>query len=398
MFKKLGPGILVAAAFVGPGTITVCTLAGVQFGYSLLWAVVLSVVATIILQEMSGRIGVISQNGLMDVVKTELRSKWIRNVVIAIVLFAILVGNSAYEAGNIGGATLGLEGLFGSGKIASFYPLFIGIFAFVLLWFSGYKTLEKVFAGLVGIMGVCFLVAALLTKPPLSKIMEGMFIPRLPDGSLLTVVALVGTTVVPYNLFLHASLVKEKWKSKKDLGTAKWDTIISIALGGFVSMAILIAASAAPLDDVSNAMDLAKGLEPLFGRGAVYFLAAGLIAAGITSAITAPLAAAFVTSSCMGWRGGMDDKRFKWVWATVLSLGVLFLSFNIKPIQVIQFAQVANGILLPVMAILLLWIVNRKTVMGKHTNTNVQNILGIIIVAFSIFLGGKSILKVMGLF
>ncbi|UII79374.1 Nramp family divalent metal transporter [Flagellimonas sp. CMM7] len=397
MFKKIGPGVLVAAAFVGPGTITVCTLAGVRFGYTLIWAVLLSILATIILQEMAGRIGVVSQNGLVDVIKDELKIKWIKNTIIGIVLGAILVGNAAYEAGNIGGATLGLEGLFGQG-FASFYPLLIGGFAFLLLWFSSYKTLEKVFVGLVGIMGVSFVVSAILTGPSVFEILKGMFIPGLPEGSLLTVIALVGTTVVPYNLFLHASLAKEKWKSKSELKAVKWDTIISIALGGLVSVAILITASAAPLQDVTNVMDMAKGLEPLFGKSAIYFMGIGLLAAGITSAITAPLAAAFVASSCFGWDGGMKNKKFKLIWSVVLFFGVFFLSFDIKPIQVIQFAQVANGILLPVMAMLLLWIVNKKTVMGVHKNSLLQNVLGFVIVGFAIFLGVKSILKVIGLF
>ncbi|WP_431121359.1 Nramp family divalent metal transporter [Flagellimonas flava] len=395
MFKKIGPGILVAAAFVGPGTITVCTLAGVHFGYSLLWAVLVSVIATIILQEMSGRIGVFTQKGLMEVVKGEIGVNWVRNLVIALVLFAILVGNAAYEAGNIGGATLGLEGLLGDG-FSQFYPLFVGVMAFLLLWFSGYKTLEKVFVALVGLMGVCFLIAALMTKPDALNVVQNMFVPNLPDGGLLTVIALVGTTVVPYNLFLHASLVKEKWKSHDDLKTAKWDTVISIGLGGLVSMSILITAASAPLSEVTNVMDLAVGLEPLFGKSAIYFIACGLLAAGITSAITAPLAAAFVASSCLGWEG-MQDKRFKLIWMVILFLGVFFLSFDIKPIQVIQFAQVANGMVLPIMAILLLWIVNRTSVMGNNKNTLFQNIIGFAIVAFSIFLGVKSIMKVLGL-
>ena len=161
-------------------------------------------------------------------------------------------------------------------------------------------------------------------------------------------------------------------------------------------MAILITASAAPISDMNNAMDMAKGLEPLFGKMALYFMAIGLLAAGVTSAITAPLAAAYVASSCFGWEGGMQDKRFKFTWAFVLLCGVIFLSFDIKPIQVIQFAQVANGVLLPVMALLLLWVVNKKAVMGENRNTLLQNVLGMAIVAFAIFLGAKSILKVMG--
>ncbi len=398
MFKKIGPGVLVAAAFVGPGTITMCTLAGARFGYTLIWALLVSIIATIVLQGMAGRIGLVTQNGLVDVVRTELKTPWIRNFVIAIVLGAILVGNAAYEAGNIGGATLGLEQLLPQQQVKPFLPAIIGIVIFLLLWFSSYKILEKIFVGLVGIMGLSFVISAIITQPSITGILKGMFVPQLPEGGLLTVIALVGTTVVPYNLFLHASLVKEKWNSKKDLKAVNWDTIISIGLGGLVSMAILITASAAPISDINHALDMAKSLEPLFGKMAVYFMATGLLAAGITSAITAPLAAAYVASSCFGWQGGMQNRKFKIVWAIVLLCGVVFLSFDIKPIEVIQFAQVANGILLPVMALLLLWVVNKKSVMGENKNSLLQNVLGIAIVVFAIFLGAKSIFKVIGLF
>ncbi len=398
MFKKIGPGVLVAAAFVGPGTLTMCTLAGVRFGYSLIWALLVSVIATIVLQGMAGRIGLVTQSGLVDVVKDQVRSKGIRNLVIAIVFGAILVGNAAYEAGNIGGATLGMEQLIPQQTLKPFLPLFIGLIIFFLLWFSTYKILEKIFVALVGIMGVSFVICAIITQPSIVGIFKGMFVPHLPDGSLLTVIALVGTTVVPYNLFLHASLVKEKWKSKDDLNSLNWDTILSIGLGGLVSMAILITASAAPISDIDNALDMAVALEPLFGKMAVYFMATGLLAAGITSAITAPLAAAFVASSSFGWEGGMQNIKFKLVWLLVVLCGVVFLSFDIKPIQVIQFAQIANGILLPIMASLLLWVVNKKSVMGDNKNNLLQNILGFAIVAFAIFLGAKSIFKVIGLF
>lgn len=398
MLKKIGPGVLVAAAFVGPGTLTMCTLAGAQFGYALIWALLVSVLATIVLQGMAGRIGVVAQTGLVDVVRTELKTPWVKKFVIVVVLAAILIGNAAYEAGNIGGATLGLNQLFPSENLTFFYPIIVGIFIFVLLWFSSYKILERVFVGLVGIMGVSFLICALMTKPAFLEILKGMVVPAMPEGGLFTVIALVGTTVVPYNLFLHASLVKQKWKSSKELNTVKWDTAVSIGLGGLVSMAILVTAASVSMDNINNALDMAKGLEPLFGKMAVYFMAIGLLAAGITSAITAPLAAAFVASSCFNWGGNMDDRRFKFVWTLVLLCGVFFLSFNIKPIEVIQFAQVANGLLLPIMAILLLWIVNRKNVMGEYKNTVFQNILGFAIVGFAIFLGVKSILKVMGVY
>ncbi|NNC34528.1 MAG: Nramp family divalent metal transporter [Croceitalea sp.] len=395
MFKKIGPGVLIAAAFIGPGTIAACTIAGVKFGYALLWAMLFSILATMILQEMAARLGLVTQKGLADAIKSELTLKWVRNTIITIILGAILVGNAAYEAGNIGGATLGMEALFGESYTA-LYPFVIGILAFALLWLGSYKALEKVFVGLIFLMSISFIITAILTKPNLMDVAKGLFVPTIPNDGLLMVIALVGTTVVPYNLFLHASLVNEKWKSKYDLKTARWDTLLSIGLGGMVSMAIVIAAAAIPRDDVKGAMDLVLGLEPLFGDTARYFMGIGLFAAGLTSSITAPLAAAYVANSCFGWNAGLKDWRFRLVWLIILIVGVLFLSLDFKPIEVIQFAQIANGILLPVIAILLVWMVNRSRVMGAYKNNMFQIILAYAIVAIALLLGIKSILKVLG--
>ncbi|PCJ94910.1 MAG: manganese transporter [Flavobacteriaceae bacterium] len=397
MFKKIGPGVLVAAAFVGPGTVTACTLAGVQFGYALLWALLLSIIATIVLQEMSARLGIITQKGLAAVIRGELRTPWIKYVVLSLILGAIVIGNAAYEAGNIGGATLGLEAIFGKPK-TNYYPVVIGGIAFALLYFGSYKTLEKVLVSLVILMSLSFLVTAVITKPDIAEILKGLFVPTTPKDSVLTIIALVGTTVVPYNLFLHASLVSEKWKSKDDLQLARKDTFIAIAVGGLVSMAIVIVATSIYGTRVTNVLDLAKGLEPLYGNSAKYFMGIGLFAAGITSAITAPLAAAYVANSCFDWQVGMKDVKFRIVWGFILFLGVFFLSFDIKPIEIIMFAQVANGILLPLIAIFLLWVVNKTAVMGKHKNTIVQNIIGGVIILLSLLLGAKSIFKVLGLF
>ncbi|GMN09006.1 Nramp family divalent metal transporter [Croceitalea sp. MTPC9] len=395
MFKKIGPGILIAAAFIGPGTITACTIAGVRFGYSLLWAMLISVLATMILQEMAARLGIVTQNGLAHAIRRQLTSKWLRTLIIIIILGAILIGNAAYEAGNIGGSTLGLQALFGD-SYSKLYPFVIGLLAFVLLWMGNYKTLERAFMGLIFLMSISFLITAILTKPEISSVLKGLFQPSFPEKSAFTIIALVGTTIVPYNLFLHASLVNERW-TKNDLKTAKWDTLISIGIGGMVSMAIIISASAISSTEITGALDLAKGLEPLFGETARYFMGIGLFAAGITSSITAPLAAAYVVNSCFGWKAGLKDWKFRLVWISILLIGVFCLSFKIRPIEIIQFAQIANGILLPVIAGLLVWIVNKKRVMGTYTNTRIQNIFGLLIIGLSVLLGAKSIFKVFGL-
>ncbi len=397
MKLKMGPGVLVAAAFIGPGTVTVCSMAGVQYGFLLLWALLLSVVATVVLQEMAARLGIVTQKGLANAIKEEIGVRWIKMMVLGLILSAIVVGNAAYEGGNIGGASLGLEAIFGQ-EYQSFYPWIVGIFAFLLLFLGNYRVLEKVLVSLVVIMSISFLLTAIITGPDISAIIQGLSIPKTPDGSILNIIALVGTTVVPYNLFLHTSLVSEKWKSKENLKEARRDTVVSIVLGGMVSMAIVVTAAAIPSSEITNVMDMAKGLEPLYGESAKYFMGIGLFAAGVTSAITAPLAAAYVANSCFGWNTTMNDLRFKLVWMIILLVGVLFMSVGIKPLEIIKFAQVTNGMLLPIIAIFLLWIVNRKTVMQEYQNTQFQNVMGIIIIILSAILGAKSILTVFGLF
>lgn len=401
-FKNIGPGPLVAAAFIGPGTVTVCTLAGVNFGFALLWAMGLSIMATVVLQEMSARLGLISQKGLSEIIRSEIKNSILRGLTILLILSAIVIGNAAYEAGNISGGVLGMETIFGnptvifSGFNLNVLSVIVGIIAFSVLYVGNYKVLERVLVSLVILMSMSFLVTAIITQPNLSNILSGLFVPQVSEENLLTIIGLIGTTVVPYNLFLHASLVKEKWHQASDLKYARKDTIIAVVLGGTVSMSIIISAAAIDTQNISSAADLAKGLEPLFGRFAKYFLALGLFAAGITSAITAPLAAAYVATGCMGWSTSMKSKQFKAVWMFILGLGVLFSSIGFKSIEIIKFAQITNGLLLPIIAGFLLWVMNKSSILGKYKNTIIQNVIGYVIVGVAVFLGAKSILMVFG--
>ena len=401
--KNIGPGPLVAAAFIGPGTVTVCTLAGVGFGFALLWAMVFSIIATVVLQEMSARLGIITQKGLSEVIRTEIQHPFFKGLVILLILSAIVIGNAAYEAGNISGGVLGLEAIFGDTTIKigvvslNGFSLIIGIVAFVILFIGKYKVLERVLVFLVILMSLAFLITAVLTKPSLVEIFKGIFKFGVPKGSLLTIIALIGTTVVPYNLFLHASLVKEKWHDESDLKFARKDTLIAVVLGGIVSMCIIISAASIQTQHINSAADLALGLEPLFGSFSKYVLAIGLFSAGITSAITAPLAAAYVATGCLGWNPSMSSIKFKMVWMIVLGLGIVFSSIGFKSIEIIKFAQVANGLLLPLIAGFLIWIMNKSSILGSHKNSLLQNVLSIVILAVTVFLGLKSILNVFNL-
>lgn len=398
--KNSGPGTLVAAAFIGPGTVTVCTLAGVKFGFELLWAMALSILATIVLQEMAARLGLVSGKGLAASVKEQLKTPWLKIAAIVLIISAILIGNAAYEAGNISGGVLGLQTIIEDPTITlgsfqfNYLSLGIGSCAFVVLFIGNYKVIERSLVALVLLMSISFLVAAMLTNPNWVLVLQGIFTPTMPSESVFTVIALVGTTVVPYNLFLHASLVQEKWSGAEHLKAARTDLYVSIILGGLVSMAIVICAAGIQQGEITNASDLAKGLEPLYGPVSKYVLSLGLFAAGITSAITAPLAAAYVARDCFGWKNELKSVTFRAVWMFILVLGVGFSSIGFKSIEIIQFAQVANGLLLPIIAGFLVWIVHKKSVLGDFKNTNLQTIVGLIIVLATLVLGARSLYKV----
>lgn len=390
LFKNIGPATLIAAAFVGPGTVTVCTLAGANYGYSLLWALLLSIFATIILQEMAARLGLITGKGLPEILRSAISNKIIRVTLIVLVLAAIAVGNTAYEAGNLSGGVLGLQTIFGA---QWYFPLLLGAIAFGLLFYGNYKVLEKVLISMVVIMGASFIATAIAIGPDFKEVLQGLFKPQINSDNILTIVGLIGTTVVPYNLFLHASLVSEKWNLPSDLSAVRKDTVISVVLGGLVSMAIIIAATALQGTEVAGGAALASALEPVYGSWATYVFSLGILAAGITSAITAPLAAAYVVKGCLGWKGNMKSWSFRGVWIFILVTGVLFSSIGLKPLDIITFAQIANGLLLPIIAILLLWLVNQK-LLGSFQNKLWQNIMAVIVILIAVILGAKTLLKV----
>lgn len=396
--KELGPGILVAAAFIGPGTVTTATIAGAKTGYTLLWAVLFSVIATIFLQEMSVRLGVVAKLGVGEALRKKTQNSFWRIPVVVLVISAILIGNAAYEAGNITGAVLGFQ----VEKIAGINPLIlvVALLAFLLLFSGKYRVIEKAILGLVCLMGLVFLVTAFLLNPDWSQVFSGLFQPRFTEDHTLLVVGIIGTTVVPYNLFLHASTAKEKWGKSRSLKVARLDTILSIVFGGMITMAILIVASVAfeeKPSEIQDISDLSFQLKPLLGSWSSSFIAFGFLAAGISSAITAPLAAAFATAEILGWPSALGTKKFKLVWISVLLLGVVFASLGYRPTELILFSQVANGILLPIIALFLWWIVNDRKLLQKHKNSWWLNFFSGIVILICLLLGLKSIFSAFGI-
>lgn len=380
---------MVAAAFLGPGTVTTATLAGVGTGTALLWALLFSLLATLVLQEMAARLGLVTGRGLGEAVRARFERPAARVAAAGLVLAAIVAGNAAYETGNLLGGALGMSAL-GGGAARVWAPI-LGLVAAALLWRGRYGALQRWLTVLVGTMGLVFFATAIFLLPSIGQILRGLFVPRTPGGSALLALGLVGTTVVPYNLFLHASAVRERWSGADDLPEARRDAARAIVLGGLVSMAVVVTAAGAGSGQVHDAADMARQLEPLLGSWARVFFGAGLLAAGLTSAITAPLAAAWAACGVLGWEGGLRSPRFRAVWGLVLGAGVLFSALGVKPVPAILFAQAANGLLLPAVAVFLLVAVNDGRRMGRWRNGPALNLAGAAVVGLAALLGLRAL-------
>lgn len=402
-----GPAALVTAAFIGPGTVVTASLAGAQYGYALIWALVFSVFATMVLQEMAARLGIVTGRGLGENLRDLVQHPLLRWPLLLLVVAAIVGGNIAYQGGNISGAAMGADALFAnSGFLQSWrahtginlWALVLGSTAAMVLWFGRYQLIERCLISLVVLMSLAFISCMLLTKPDITALLTGALWPTIPAGALLSVVALIGTTVVPYSLFLHAATAAQKWpKATSNTGAAlhaaRQDIAVAIPLGGLISIAIVSTAAAAffgrsqPLENVAQ---LAQALTPLFGDAATLSLALGLLAAGLSSAITAPLAAAYALAGILGKSLDLTQPLFRLTWSVVLLSGVLLASIGMRPVSLIWLAQVANGILLPLICLCLLMAMNHR-LLGQYKNSRWQNMLGILVLLISLLLSGRSL-------
>lgn len=391
----LGPGLLISASFIGPGTVTTATVTGASFGFALIWAIVFSIVATIILQEMSARLGLMGGLSTGEAMRETFESPVAKLLMIALIVTAIGIGGAAYAGGDTTGTALALSDVTGL-SIPVLSCIIVGVII-VLLLTGSYKVIEKFMTALVIILALIFLITAVAVKPDLGAMFKGIFVPGLPDGSVLTAIALIGTTVVPYNIFLHSNLVQEKWGDEPgELGLrkARVDNIVSISIGGLITLAILATAAATLFVqgvEAESAADLAEPLRPVLGDFAPWALAIGLFAAGLTSAIAGPLGAAYAISGVLGWSSDLKDNRFRAIYLAVVLIGLVIAVTGVNPIQVIVLAQAANGILLPVVAFFLLYTMNNKKLLGDNANGLASNILGGFIFLVTVVLGGYSL-------
>ena len=390
-FFRLGPGILITAAFIGPGTLTVCTIVGVNSGMLLLWAILFSVIITIISQNIVAKISWETKKGLAQVLlehsKTPLK-KW---SLIILLISAIFFGNSAYEAGNITGAKIGLQQIIESKffDLTGFdiLPLIICFLISAIYLMGGSEIIKKILLVIVVLMSFSFIFAAIITKPDFLSILNGLFIPRFNANQLTLLLSVIGTTIVPYNLFLHSALVKNM-SSVTDFKQIRMDTIISVSIGGLISLCIVMVAANSGLKSVESVSDLGISLSPIYGELSEYLISIGLFGAGLSSAITAPLAASYVVSECFDWK--QRENRSKYIFLFVLITGTIFSSLGLNPIVIIQLAQIFNGLLLPIIGLFLLLLVASNKLKGYFKNQILIKTCLTLIIVFYIFLGLKN--------
>lgn len=382
---RIGPGAMVAAAFIGPGTVVTAATAGANSGGALLWAVGFSVIATLVLQDLAARSALATRLDLAALIRMMGASRWWRLPLLGLVVVALGVGNSAYQSGNLTGAGLGIA-------IALDVPVsaivgFAAVMAGALILVNRYDWLEKSLSLLVALMGVVFVGLAIALFPEFATQTAhptpAQFNALTPESITLTL-ALIGTTVVPYNLFLHAAAVNKRWSGAdvdQSIAQARADAVGSIMVGGLVTAAIVIVGAVLVSDqsDATAFAQLITAVDERYGLLGRYAMGVGLFAAGLTSAIAAPVAGGWAVCGALGWSTAPGSAPFRGVALGILLVGTFFALFADRPIALILSAQVTNALILPLMALLLLLVINNVRIPQQHRNTTWSNVLGALI-------------------
>lgn len=386
-----GPGVVITGAFIGPGTVTVCLLAGVKSGVSLLWAVLFSTFATIILQDMVVRLAIQEKCSLEEIFLSRFTRPWLKWLFALFIFTAIIVGNTAYQSGNLAGTSLGVALLFE--EIPGPWIVFgIAVVCMLIFALNNAQQFRQILGMLVAIMSLTFMALAVYFMPQATTLLRGLLIPTLMDDQLMLALGLVGTTVVPYNLFLHSALVYNAGES--ELKALRKEGAISILMGGLISMAIVIIGKIGEGSTIANAADMAAVLKNNMGNASLWLFGTGLFAAGFSSALTAPMAAGKVASGL--WKHFfLFQKRLGfWIESAVVILGAWIAIANVNNLWVIKTAQVINGMLLPVFITMILYLLNTRTTMKKNKNNLWLNLAGYFVLLVSILLTYKTLVTV----
>ena len=394
----VGPGVMVAAAFVGPGTVTTASVAGASSGVSLLWAVAISVLATIVLQELSIRSALSTNQDLAPLIRQFGHDRGWGVPIALLILCSVGLGNAAYQSGNLAGAAMGLSG---ATPVRFIHAVLVtGSFAAGLILVDRYRLLERAMLILVGLM-TCLLTGLAVACLPELMTAHRQVVSSVHAFDATVVLALIGTTVVPYNLFLHATAVRHRWSGialADALRKARMESAGAIVVGGVVTAAIMIVATVVIAGDTSRpALEaLQVGIDQRFPDIGRWAMGAGLFAAGLTSAIAAPVAAGWAVCGVMGWNTSSGSKAFKGVALMVLAVGMLFAIFAARPVALIVLAQATNAVLLPLVALVLLAIVNSPLIPHDYRNGWPQNLIVTGVIGVVLLLAATKLLSLFG--
>lgn len=376
---------VISAAFIGPGTVTTASSAGAAHDLSLLWALLFSTIATILLQEAAARITIASGRNLGEIIAL----KYGENKKLRLSLFvAVAFGCAAYQTGNILGALQGLRFIiFDIPNYA--LAISVAFVSFSILWVGNISFIAKALGAVVAFMGIAFCWVALTTDINWVDFIKAAVLPSFPPGASLLIIGLIGTTIVPYNLFLASGIGEGQHIFEMRIGIA-----LAVLIGGIISAAILVTGT--QVEGTYSYEALVGAMTEKLGSWAVGLFGFGLFAAGMSSAITAPLAAAITGQSLLGNQATWHEKSmaFRLSWGIILLIGLGFSLLNIRPIPAIILAQAINGVLLPIVAVFLILAVNDRRLMPESfINTRASNLAMLLIVGITCYLGLTNIWK-----
>jgi NRAMP (natural resistance-associated macrophage protein)-like metal ion transporter len=403
LFAVLGPGFVTASAGNDVGGIATYSQAGAQFGYSIIWVLVPLALALIIVQEMSTRMACVTGKGLAALVRENFGIKI--SVLSMLVLFLI---NTLITSTEFAGIAAASE-IFGISRYIAVPISLVVVFVFVLRFNN--KVVERTFV-VLSLIYLTYIASAVLAKPDWHAVVHGTFVPTFEwktAGWLSMVIGIIGTTISPYMQFFLQSAVVEKGSRTEDLPLARADvingSILAIALAAFMEIAcaatIWVANQHGGHLQPSQAADFAVALRPLAGTAAEMIFALGILNAGLFTACVLPLSTSYIVCEALGFEAAVDRKFseapvFFVLFATGLVLGAaLVLVPGVPLLQLILVPQVLQGILLPFELVIMLMIVNRKSVMGEHTNGLLGNGIAI---ATTVIIGVLSLIDVIGMF
>jgi NRAMP (natural resistance-associated macrophage protein)-like metal ion transporter len=387
----LGPGFVTANVDNDPGGIFVYSQAGAEFGYQLLWTLIPTTIALIVIQEMAARMGAITGKGLSDLIREEfgLRATFFTMLVFAMAdFFTIVAEFSGLAAG---------AGIFGVSKYIA-VPLG-AILVWTLIVRGSYKPVERILV-IASLVYFAYPVSAFLAKPDWDLAIKQTFIPTLRSDSAYIgmVIALIGTTITPWMQFYLQAAVVEKGIDRRHYGLCRLDVITGCIVTDVVAFFIVVACGATIYHSnhpqISDAAQAALALKPFAGKFAAVLFAAGLINASLLSAAILPLATSYNICEGLGFESGVDKRFveapvFYWLYTLLVGGGAaVVLVPHLPLLQVILYSQVANGILLPFVLVYMLLLINRSRLMGDFRNNSWQNFIGwttaVIIIALTI--------------